>query len=160
MMSHQYLEQFERVRRWHMRLQPIAEGIVEVESLDQYRDDMFAFFMNCYHLKDWIKNDPSAPHLNKLVEAYITASTALSLCADLCNGIKHLVLDSSRSGSNPQISPKDYHRIDLGAPAAKSGATILVITDTGNYDAFDLAGSCIDEWQLFLMKNDISYLRS
>lgn len=159
-MPHQYLEQLERIRRWHIRLQPIAEGIVEVEPFDQHRDDMLAFFMNCYHLKDWIKNDASVPNLNKLVEVYINKSQVLSLCADLCNGIKHLVLDHSRSGSNPQISSKNYHRIELGVPDAKIGASILIISGDKKYDAFELAGGCIDEWELFLIKNDPSFLRS
>jgi hypothetical protein len=160
MTSPRYPEQFERIRRWHERLQPIAEGTVQVESYDQHRDDMFAFFMNCYHLKDWIKNDSSVPHLNKLVEAYINESPALSLCADICNGLKHLVLNNSRSGSNPEISPRDYRRIDSSNTDGKIGAAILISAGDKNYDAFELAGRCIDEWELFLLKNDISFLRS
>ena len=45
-----------------------------------YEDDVYAFFMHCYHLKDWIKNDASVksrmPNLGTDVEQFIKESEA------------------------------------------------------------------------------------
>ena len=54
--------------------------------------------MNCHHLKDWIKNDSAAASVANNVENYINNNPDLSLCADICNGVKHLRRISSRSG--------------------------------------------------------------
>ena len=64
---------------------------------------MLAFFMNCYHLKDWIKNDISDTSLNAAVEDYINQNACLKLCADICNGAKHLDLTHSRFGEGTSI---------------------------------------------------------
>lgn len=47
----QWREQYERMKRWHARLR-------ESEIADDRRlDDFHAFFVTCFHLKDWLKND-------------------------------------------------------------------------------------------------------
>ena len=44
-------EQYDRMLRWRERLR--APG-----GMDEHRrDDYYAFFVVCYHLKDWLKND-------------------------------------------------------------------------------------------------------
>jgi hypothetical protein len=46
--------------------QPV--GIQYTNSFEGEEDEVLAFFMNCYHLKDWIKNDIGDTHLDRLVE--------------------------------------------------------------------------------------------
>lgn len=36
------------------------QGQVYDRSSEHYDDEVFAFFLYCYHLKDWIKNDTAA----------------------------------------------------------------------------------------------------
>ena len=148
-----YMEQFERVNRWFERLKSVAEGVETPKFPELHRDDMFAFFMNCYHLKDWIKNDPSVVHLKPLVEPYINSSEALSICADICNGLKHLVLDESRSGQNPQFHTHVYDRIELDLESERVGLGLVVVTKKGDHDALDLAFQCLMEWEAFLVLN-------
>lgn len=105
--------------------------------------------MNCYHLKDWIRNDPGAGQLKENVEAWINKSEALSICADLCNGLKHLTRESSRSGKNPRFGPK-VHRFAYGEEPQGISVGFLIETDTHCYDAFGLAGVCLLDWQAFL----------
>ena len=46
--------QFARLERAYARvLQPYQSSVA-------YDDDLQHFFQDCWHLKDWIKNDPSA----------------------------------------------------------------------------------------------------
>ena len=157
-MAHQkpkYIEQYQRLIRWRDRLKPIAEGRESPISAEYYRDDLYAFFLNCYHLKDWIKYDPDVPHLKDLVEPYINESESLKICADLCNGLKHLSLDrGSRSKQEPSFDPRTYRRIEGGSTAPNAGVGILVVTKTGFHDAFRLAEQCLTDWVFFLIQND------
>lgn len=69
-------------------------------------DDIYAFFQNCYHIKDYLKNDPAyTKHTNSQIESYINRyrTFALTLCADICNGLKHLSLSRNRSGATPEM---------------------------------------------------------
>ena len=147
-----YIEQWERVIRWHERLKETSSLDAQSIPTDRFQDDIFAFFLNCYHLKDWIKHDPSAAHMKDQVEAYINSSEALSLCADLCNGLKHLTLDSSRSKQDPQFDSKIYRMAYTdNTPGLSLG--YLIVTSKHSYDAFSLAGVCLMDWETFLYAN-------
>jgi hypothetical protein len=55
--SYDFEEQYERVKRWYKRFDEINQGKENYRSSEDCRDEVYAFFINCYHLKDWIKND-------------------------------------------------------------------------------------------------------
>jgi hypothetical protein len=122
----------------------------ESNQSPQWQDAVYTFFQDCYHLKDWVKNDPAAPN-QSAVEKFITNSASLSLCADICNGSKHLKLTSSRSGGTPQL--KGYEasfRPIQSSNWRKYYGTIRVESNGKVHDAFDLAQQCISEWKTFL----------
>lgn len=144
-----YLQQWQRVIRWYGRFKDISERkhISQVSLHDE--DDVFAFFMNCYHLKDWIKNDPSANQMRGRVEGFVNKSTSLSICADLCNGLKHLTLDKSRSGQNPRFGEKTQRvYYDQTPIVVCQGYTIVAGDNT--LDAFDVAWQCMMDWHRFI----------
>ena len=83
----------------------------------------------------------------------------LQICADLCNGLKHLRLTKEpRSSENPQFGGR---RIDLNIKDG-SGPTDVKIsisypvstTNSGEIDGFDLASRCVATWEQFIAKND------
>lgn len=45
-------DQRNRVGRWHTRLSAIGRGMPV--GMEEALDDVFAFFMNCYHMRDWV----------------------------------------------------------------------------------------------------------
>ena len=104
-----FRQQFDRVTRWYDRFAQIDSGKVHNMATDSYEDEVYSFFLNCYHLKDWIINDPSVSVAQTTVESFINCSQELSLCADICNGLKHLVLKRSRSGKSPKFGKRDFH---------------------------------------------------
>jgi len=53
-----------------------------------------------------LKNDVATNPAVADVEQMITASPELSLCADLCNGSKHMVLTRARSSADTTIGRK------------------------------------------------------
>src|SRR5438105_1733230 len=56
----EWREQWDRVQRWYQRLVGIAVGRPHNMDLDSYWDDVLGFFQNCFHFKDWLKNDPAS----------------------------------------------------------------------------------------------------
>jgi hypothetical protein len=56
-----WIEQWERVLRWYARISRTNEGREHTDGTDSYQDEVYAFFQNYFHLKDWIKNDSSVP---------------------------------------------------------------------------------------------------
>ena len=113
------------------------------------QDDIYSFFMNCYHLKDWIRNDPSGSSIAGKVEGYINTTPELSLCADICNGLKHLTLTTHRSGEKPEFGPRKFE-VGIGAEPTTIAAHYTINTDSGPIDAFSLATKCLEAWEKLL----------
>ena len=149
-----YIEQWERVKRWWTRVREVSHGRSNVFYAEFGEDEIFAFFLNCYHLKDWIKNDHSSGHLKDLVEDYIEKSLALSICADLCNGLKHLQRDPKRIRKRAKFGPSIYKIVDADSATVAISSTI--ITESGNYDAYDIATRCLCDWERFFGRNKIT----
>jgi len=142
-----YLEQWARVKRWWTRVHEVTYGRSPVFYPEFGEDEIYAFFLNCYHLKDWIKNDPSSGELKDLVEDYINKSFALSICADLCNGLKHFKRDPKRVRKNAKFGPITQRILD--ANSLTIAITSTIETDSGIFDANEIASQCIVEWENF-----------
>jgi len=105
--------------------------------------------MNCYHLKDWIKNDPAAGSLANRVEGYINNNPEFLLCADICNGLKHLQLNRERSGESPEFGKKKAKlKVGIGPPTI--ALKYEINTNSGIVDAFILATKCMELWKNFI----------
>ena len=147
------------------------------------------FFLQCYHLKDWLKKDPRIKRPRD-VEDFITKNAALSLAADFCNSLKHAGLEKPprsgmtldrinmayslqvpSSGAAGQImmvrnsSDGDTVALSRGGGADVKGravATAKVVLTIGGtkHDALDLATRCMGEWDSFLAAQGIVFPRS
>ncbi len=142
--------------RWYKRLDSVYRP---KKTLDyDYADDVTnAFFLFCYHLKDWLINDTSIKANLKDIESFISSSTALSICADLANGSKHLGLNRVRSNAK---SFKVNQAINITAVTdnkskSKVNYSRSIEIDGKIYDALDLAKECLDEWQTYLKKKGL-----
>ncbi len=146
-----YREQYDRLKRWYDRFASLDRGREHNISSDKYLDEIHAFFLICYHLKDWIKNDGAVPTAaRQAVESYIRGDRSLRLCADICNSLKHLRLDRPRSGESPAFGNVHYGLgIGPGIPVTIS-LKCEVDTASGPEDAFKLATGCVTAWDAFL----------
>jgi hypothetical protein len=111
-----------------------------------YDDFVWAFFQNCWHLRDWIHNDPSLPkNLRANVMEEWKREPCLLVCSDLANGTKHLALDRPRDGEGAKHS----HRV-LEVMAGDSSQTkLLYYVARGNgerLEALSLANACMRAW--------------
>jgi hypothetical protein len=114
-----------------------------------YLDEAYAFFQNSHHLKDWLKNDPSAASAVGDVEQAISASPWLSLCADLANGSKHLTLTRARADPATKIGSKRF-ALNLGGGPPFISAKYEVHSQGQTFDAFTVATECVREWEAYL----------
>jgi hypothetical protein len=137
------------VKRWYKRFKEINDGLIHDKPSEFYEDEIYAFFMNCYHLKDWIRKDPAAASVTNQVENYINNNTELSLCADICNGLKHFHFDGDRSGENPEFGKKKA-KLDIGSGLTTIAVKYEINTSSGSIDAFDLATKCMNAWEDFI----------
>ena len=134
--------------RWYEKFKEIVQKNHHpsiIYNLDEFYDIIYAFFQNCYHLKDWLKNDKKLSVTNDAVEDYINNTVCLSICADICNGSKHLTLIKSRSGVKPEA---EKYTIVSRNKVTKIFFTIG--TTMGSIDAFDLATTCVYKWRNFI----------
>jgi hypothetical protein len=122
---------------------------------DAYQDEVYAFFLNCYHLKDWLKRDPSTAASVGDIESYISRSSNLSLCADLANASKHLELTSARTDADTAVGRRHYS-LGLGNATPTTLSVRYEVTAGPNtYDAFELATRCITEWETYLTERGL-----
>ena len=69
--------------------------------------DLFArFFQDCFHVKDWVKNDNTCPKaLRDSMEPLYAAAAPLADCADLANAQKHFVLNKHVRNADKDAQP-------------------------------------------------------
>jgi len=126
--------QFDRTSRWYERARrAAAAGTPELE------DFVFAFFQNCYHLREWMLQTGEASH--RELADFFAQHAELRLCRDICNGTKHLNLDSASVDANFSIG-REY------APSEPGHARLFVIANA-KYDLLDLATRCMELWRQF-----------
>ena len=153
----EYIKQFKRVKRWYSRFKDINDGMVHHKNTDYYEDEVHTFFINCYHLKDWIKKSDKKKYFD--VETLFNKKSGklcMQICADFCNGSKHMEAERRpRIDKNTKITNKDI-KICLG----KIPPTIVLNYRIGVagkfYNAFDIATDCVNEWKKYLRSKELN----
>ena len=143
-----FLEQFERVKRYLKRIENQDRDSTE------YDDDLWSFFLNCYHLKDWIRNDPEVEEeIRGGVEEFVSGNEELRICADLANRSKHLKLDRFVR-DDARITSRN---VIVYAPTAGSDSTgtstcehTITLRDGHKRIALDVARKAVEAWGCFL----------
>jgi len=100
--SHLYLQQLARAYRFRDRYVHLlaVERNLPPEEFNDLEDFLWAAFLHIWHVKDWVKNDPSLSGAQKgAVISRIEAHRDLLVAADLANGAKHVALDNKRVGA-------------------------------------------------------------
>lgn len=144
-------DQHERVGRWHKRLSAIRRAIPTDTSQAEALDTVYAFFMNCYHLRDWIINSGFKPQAD--VDAFIRGNPDMALCRDICTGLKHFRIHAkgAYSAANWSTASVVTYYVPGGIPVEPVAIEQWVFTtDAGAIDMFDLADSCVAAWDRFL----------
>lgn len=118
-------------------------------------DVIYAFFMNCYHLRDWLiksGRDKGA------VDAYIDCKDSLVWSRDICNGMKHYRLDptmkttryESWTTATESAVYMDGKPLSRAQPLPGKHWVFLDPVSGEKRDMFDLARACVDDWAAFV----------
>ena len=152
-----YKEQLARITRLSKNLKKYS--VASDEIFDEALDAFSSFFIQCYHLADWLKN---SGYREKDIYDFINKSDYLSLCHSLANLQKH------QKGDEHTKQQKECDFCDAGG-FSDFGITTPIIRQFnyfkgGKYEfvilatkfapfplpILDLIEKCIEEWLRFL----------
>ena len=149
-----YQEQLNRVERWMARLRDRCRDQTE------YLDFLWSFFQNCWHVKDWIKNDAELPQsVRDSVEKDLNEFRALLACADLANRSKHLELKKIRKDARlrREIELQVWENVATGETfSAASFEYFVVLEDGSSRPAIDVGNEAVSDWKTLLSKYGLS----
>ncbi|MFA6098209.1 MAG: hypothetical protein WCV50_01800 [Patescibacteria group bacterium] len=148
MRNPKYLEQYERTMRWYWRFIKINHGQIHQKNSDFYQDEVYSFFINCYHLKDWIINDPVVKINKDDIEKFVHNNKYLNICGDICNGVKHLQLNKS----NGAKIGSSHFSLELGRGTPVLSVRYDIEIDGKKYDAFKVANEAVKQWDNFIKR--------
>ncbi len=104
-----YLEQWERVKRWYTKVKEVELNIHQVNGVPivEQEDYLYIFFLNLYHLKDWIKVFTNDKDIEKIFSR-TEGSKNLKIVADFVTNIKHFENSkTTRIDSNTYFVSRD-----------------------------------------------------
>jgi hypothetical protein len=145
-----YIEQLKRVKRFYGRICKMNRAQVD------YEDDLWSFFQQCWHLKDWIKNDATVQKaVRDSIESELQTCEAIMRVADLANRSKHLELnrpsrrDAKHSGTDVSIC--------IGGPTTSEYVYRISDGHGPEISAVLLAQNAIQEWETLLKGWGVPY---
>jgi hypothetical protein len=147
-----YIQQYLRVRRWYDRFEVISTSRDHSMTSPNYEDDMYALFINCYHLKDWVANDSESGITKEEVEKFMRESENMRICGDLCIGSKHLEIRNPKIGKDTRVARRHFWMGLGGGPLVS--VKYEIAAGGKSYDAFALASKCLEEWDDFLSQHN------
>lgn len=131
--------QYERMHRSFARLHGTQN------DSNAYDDDLYHFFQDAWHLKDWIRNDPeTGPSVGHLVETELNKHAALRRAADIANGTKHHLLTTPRDGA--RVVEKVVNVYIGPDPARVEQVRMLELSDGQQLTAEALASDVLGAW--------------
>ncbi len=161
-------EQYGRARRWYRRVAVTSRPLPSDVTDDEIVDEFYAFFLFCFHLKDWLTADlkDQRPTIEDEVEGLcgrndrrtvVGPNWWLCLCADLANGVKHLNVDRT-----PRFDVQARLETTVSKPSIEImnrddlTATSVTINLNGKlYDASIVARKCMNAWNTFLAERGL-----
>ena len=162
----EYKQQYDRVVRYFSRLTNQNRSQID------YEDDLWAFFQNCWHLKDWIKNDLTIPQntgkiFEDKIENEVKKYKAIMIAADLANRSKHLTLkrqnrlDAKNTKKSVTVHVPPFRLNSKTGESHTDGECqseyfyTIATEDGSEYDAFQIAKKAIADWDTIIKQLNI-----
>ena len=139
--------QLARVRRWYAKVEAIGHAENPSSNLEEEHDVVYAFFMNCYHLRDWLQNSNAVSP--EVLREFFDAHVEMMACRDICNGLKHFKLDRASLDREFSIG-REYVPASSTIPRPGRNETWYIIAGEHKFDVFELAKACMTLWEGFI----------
>jgi hypothetical protein len=144
--------QYNRTHRWFKRVAQIGCRQAQAADMEHEHDVLYAFFQNCYHLRDWLRNSGAVSQ--KDLDEFFNEHVDLRVCQDLCNGTKHLDLNRPKVDANFSIGREYVYPLDA-SDRPHLTERWFVIAGGEKYDLFDLARRCMSYWDGFVGRHGL-----
>ncbi len=145
-------------RPWQDQWRAVLAALVEMEAAavrqvdppPDWRQLPIRFCELCWHLRDWLRNDPGVPQaVGRSADPFARAHPALKLVGDVANTNKHR-----------NRKPGDRRaRISGGTVAEDSASFVIEWTETdgssGTEDALTTARQAVQDWRDFFAANSL-----
>jgi hypothetical protein len=148
-------EQWRFTRRAYDALERAYAGLDDgLDDFDGWKALALDFCGHCYHLKDWLKNDPTVPATaQQKAESYARKSAGIALAGDVANTYKH-------RNRRPGQTVAHVAQVALSKDGAKTQATFRIDytrpdSTTGSVDALELAKQALMEWRAFFGSHNL-----
>ena len=173
MLGETWRDQYKRLQRQYELVKMAADPSVphnELVHADEYARDIFYHFCcDALNLRNWIKNSRLQRNniqadLSRLLNKKGTGSSdALSVCADIANGSKHLKLTQEayitgkKRGHARVIAQKRGSRLPLKLPFRLGGANYFTIAGVrgAHVDGLRVANNAIADWNAFVKSHGV-----
>jgi type I site-specific restriction-modification system R (restriction) subunit len=146
------MEQIERTHRYLERIRKMYEGAPYIQNKEYYTDDVYSFFIHCYHIRDWIKELNLLGITSSELKKFIRSHKELRICADLCNGTKHCHIEENKKWTTgqPYIAETSFESSGRNREFTTTKGRFQIISDDVFYDALELAQRCMKLWDDFV----------
>ncbi|MDD4409759.1 MAG: hypothetical protein PHW52_03870 [Candidatus Pacebacteria bacterium] len=144
-----YREQLERIKRLEEDIKRFS--IPTDENFKDAIDAFTSFFIQCYHLRDWLFES----HYKKRdVDIFISNSVSLSLCRDMANKQKHKEINRYQPKNHlveHEINGLSTYIIRYYDPSRGESRFGIDVREFGTLvDVIELSEKCVEEWERFL----------
>jgi hypothetical protein len=150
-----YLQQLDRAHRFLQRYRSVVFYRPGGEQADWYTIDdlLWAFFQNCWHVKDWLGHDPTVPPAQRRAAAEAAeADPDLQIIADLANGAKHFLVRGERTGA------RDAAMQLVDGPDGSTGfMPVIELADRTSSLALTVALRGMEAWRTILSAAALDY---
>ncbi len=145
-----WFEQYRRVKRFHKL---VITSLANTENFSSDKVDLIlSFFTFCYHLGDWLINSGID---KREIRNFIKNSRELSLCRNLCLGIKHLKVVRPSIPKLANMAPGFYTPIaQIYDPSGDPGK-FAVLYEDGYLEVEQLMKLCLNQWTTFLINKKL-----
>ncbi len=148
--AYRFLDRYKVART---SMQTITDG----SSWNAIEDNLWAFFQNCWHIKDWIRNDPSIDENAKTpLLASAHADPDILAARDLANGSKHFGLSEKKN--RVEADQSSIHIRDLSEGAVEVDH-VIDLSDGTKITAIELGERAMAAWQRLFAAAGMSYFR-
>jgi hypothetical protein len=150
-----YLHQMGRAYRFRDRYAALLSGRRRIshKRYDDIEDFLWAAFLNTWHVKDWVRHDPTLPvAVAKKVVGQAEKNPALLVAADLANATKHVVLDKPRLGAHDGAI-----QIVTGYDGSITVHHVIKLKDGTQLLAIDALNASLGAWVEILRRNSLEH---
>lgn len=145
--------QLERAKRWYKKLEKIYASQGENMRWEEAMDIVYAFFQNCYHLRDYILNSKAFSKTS--VDRLFLENPEMQICQDICNGTKHYQLRRPRRKREFSMA-LEYVPESWPDRRFQANEKLVILSEGKKYDLFEVANRCLALWEEFTDKLEAS----